>query len=308
MGGQSLADGADVSIPVNNFEDASIGGAAADGADGGGDGAVVANTRDGRRGDATVDVNSSDDGAAADVEDGGADNGGVANARDGGPGVVIVYAAAAHDAAASAGAAESSAPAPSPQSIAAPAASARRRLLHVNLARAVIATTPRAARPSARGAGVAAVTPLPLDEDTLLPVFLRQLRAAGNLTARMASAAAVPSVYLHGAQVLITVEAFGPIATWLQCKDGAVLALCSCAGVLGLGRSSLRGLLMEFAKIQAAFGRSCTCRHASALLRAIDQSGQDVAAMKLSDLFAACPALLGPPREDSDERSLGTIA
>jgi len=306
-GGRSLSDGGDVNGPVNNFDDASIGGAAADGADGGGDGAVVANTRDGRRGDATVDVDASDDGAAADGEDGGADSAGVANARDGGRGDGIVYPAAADDAAASAGAADSSASAPSPPSIAAPAASARRRLLHEGLAGAGKATTPRAARPAARDAGIAAANRLPLEEDTLLHVFLRQLRAAVNLTARMASAQAVSSVCLHGAQVLITVEAFDPIATWLQYKDGAVLALCSCAGVLGLGRSSLRGLPMEFAQMQAALGRSCTCRHASALLRAIDELGQDVAAMNLSDLFTACPALLGPLRDDSDERSVGTI-
>jgi len=107
--------------------------------------------------------------------------------------------------------------------------------------------------------------------------------------------------------VIITVDAFDPIATWLQYKDGVLLALCSCAGVLGLGRSSVGGLPMEFAQMQAALGRSCTCRHAVALLRAVDELGLDVAAINLPDLFTACPALLGPLRDDGDDEPVGTI-
>jgi len=123
----------------------------------------------------------------------------------------------------------------------------------------------------------------------------------------MASVQVVQTACLHGAQVLVTVEAYDPIATWTRYKDGIVLSLCSCAGVLGLGRSSLRGLPMEFAQMESALGRSCTCRHAMALLRAYDEIGHDVSALNHADLFRACPSLLGPLTDNSDDAPVGTI-
>jgi len=229
--------------------------------------------------------------------------------------------AAAASAAAAAAAAESTvgsdeaAAAPtdptSPAPLAATASPARRRLLHAALseqpnAAVVNPVTPRQPRASIRGAA-AHHHPLPVDEDTLFHEYLRQLRAEVNLTARMAGAQAVPCACVHGAQVLITVEAFDPIATWTHYKDGILLALSSCAGVLGLGRSSLRGLPMVFSQMEAALGRSCTCRHATALLRAYDELGHNVGAVSLPDLFRACPALRGPLTDDDDGGPVGTL-
>jgi len=66
----------------------------------------------------------------------------------------------------------------------------------------------------------------------------------------MASPQAVQSACVHGANVLVTVESYDPIATWTQYKNGTLLALCSCAHVLGLGRSSIHGLPMEYCKVK----------------------------------------------------------
>jgi len=184
---------------------------------------------------------------------------------------------------------------------------ARHRLLHPALAAAPGAATPLVSRPARLAAQPPGVDRQPVDEETLLGVYLRELRAAVDLTARMASVQAVQTACVHGAQVLVTVEAYDPIATWTQYKDGMLLALCSCAGVLGLGRASLRGLPMEFAQMEAALGRRCTCRHALALLRAYDEIGHDVSALNHDDLFRACPALLGPLADNADDAPVGTI-
>ena len=294
-----------------SHQDAGAAGGVPDGGDGGasngGGGEDASNGR-------ATDGSSRGDGAADGRADGradGADNGGVGDAPRADLGDWATEAAAAEESedASAGGATASPGSPPAPTPIAATASPARRRLLHVALAEEANTSAPKLAtpRPSRAASRVSAAHRLPVDEDTLFEVFLRQLRAAVDVTARMAGAQPVACTCVHGAQVLITVEAFDPIATWTQYKDGILLALCSCAGVLRLGRSSLRGLPMEFAQMKAALGRSCSCRHATALLRAYDELGHGVGAVNLPDLFLACPALRGPHPEEDDGGLVGTI-
>jgi len=84
---------------------------------------------------------------------------------------------------------------------------ARHRLLHPALAAAPGAATPLVSRPARLAAQPPRVDRQPVDEETLLGVYLRELRAAVYLTARMASVQAVQTACVHGAQVLVTVEA-----------------------------------------------------------------------------------------------------
>jgi len=188
-----------------------------------------------------------------------------------------------------------------------PALPARHRQLRPDFAAAPGTATPLLSRPARLAAQLPGVDRQPVDENTHLGVYLRELRAAMNLTARMASVQAVQTACVHGAQELVTVEAYDPIATWTQYKDGMLLALCSCAGLLKLGRASLRGLPMEFAQMEAALGRSCTRRQALALLRAYNEILHDVSALNHDDLFRACPALLGPLNDDADDGPETTI-
>lgn len=70
-----------------------------------------------------------------------------------------------------------------------------------------------------------AATCAPTDEETLFRVFSRQLRAAADVTARLATKQSLPSLTIHKAQAMITVEAFDAIATLLQHEDVLRLAL-----------------------------------------------------------------------------------
>jgi len=200
-------------------------------------------------------------------------------------------------------------PPSAPSPLAVTTSPARRQLLHAVLYQQPIASVPRSETPcSLHGSTrVAPADPLLVEELTLLQVFLGQLRAAVDLTARIAGAQAVRFSCVRGAQGLITVEAGDPIATWTLYKDGILLALCICAGVLGLGRSFVRGLPMEFSQIQAALSHSCTCRHALALLRAYDELGYSVGAVNLSNLFLSFPALRGPLTDDGVGGPVGTL-
>jgi len=287
-GGLRVAAGAD---ELREEEDEIVGGGDRGGMSNGGRG-VGSN-----RGSGEV---ASDDGGHADRVSAGVDGATMDNGRSSRQEEAVLEGVAADDAAASPSAGASSAFA----SIAATASPARRRRLPVGNAGPPNGASPRPPRSEERAV---AANLLPVDEDTLMVAFLRELRVAVNLTARMASAQAVSCVCVHGAQVLVSVEAFDPVTTWTWYKNGMLLALCSCAGVLGLGRSSIRGLPMEFAQMEAALGRSCTCRHAMALLRAIDELGRDVGATCMTDLFTACPALLGPLGDDDDGCQVGTI-
>lgn len=59
--------------------------------------------------------------------------------------------------------------------------------------------------------------------------------------------------------------------------------------------------------MQAPLGRSSTCRHASALLRAVEQLREAVRSSTLHDLFIAFPDLLGPPECREEGAPVGTI-
>jgi len=142
----------------------------------------------------------------------------------------------------------------------------------------------------------------------LVDFYTTELQVAVGMTARMGGAAAVTGACRHGAQVLIVVEAYDPIVTWTTYTDGILLSLCSCSGVLGGGRSSFTGMAMEYAAMQAALGRSCSCRHATALLRAYEALAQSAGSVTLADFFTTFPTLLGPlDREDSDSAPVSTI-
>ena len=149
---------------------------------------------------------------------------------------------------------------------------------------------------------------LPFEEEVLLDFYTKELQVAVGMTARMGGAAAVTGACLHGAQVLIVLEAYDPIVTWTTYTDGILLSLCSCSGVPGGGRSSFTGLAMEYATTQAALERSCPCRHATALLRAYESLAHRAGSFTLAELFKTFPTLLGPiDREGSDSAPVSTI-
>lgn len=79
-------------------------------------------------------------------------------------------------------------------------------------------------------------------------------------------------------QVLLIIEAFDPIATWSSFSNGSMLAHCSCSGVLCNGRLAFTGVAVEYLQMQAALGRSSTCRHAAALVQAYDATFLEVRA------------------------------
>jgi len=206
----------------------------------------------------------------------------------------------------------SSTPSTSHFPIAATASSSRRRLLHAALSESDSALTVNLMLPSPTGMPVRTAaadrTPTPVDADTLFQEYFRQLRAEVDRTARMSGTLSVPCEVVHGAQVPITVAALDPIQTWTQYKDVNLLALCSCTGIPGLGRSTVRRLPMEFAEIEAALGRSSTWRHATALPRAYEELGHRVGAVSLPEFFLACPSFRGSRSNGDDgDAPVGTL-
>jgi len=149
---------------------------------------------------------------------------------------------------------------------------------------------------------------LPYEEDALAYFYVSELRVAVGLTARMGGSSDVKGACVHGAHVLVVLEAFDPVVTWTVFTNGVLLALCSCSGVLGNGRSAFTGVVMEYPQMQEALGRSSTCRHAAALLRAYDSLALDVGASNYAAFFLALPLLLGPlDREGNDGPPTATI-
>jgi len=131
---------------------------------------------------------------------------------------------------------------------------------------------------------------------------------AVGMTARMGTTPAVTGACVHGAQNLVVIEAFDPIVTWSSYSNSCMLAFCSCSGVLGNGRSAFAGVVMEYPQMQAALGRSSTCRHALALLRAYDSIAIDLGATTYFDFCTILPLTIGPHRSDeSDEELAPTI-
>ena len=150
---------------------------------------------------------------------------------------------------------------------------------------------------------------LPYEEDALAYFYVTELRVAVGLTARMGATSEVKGACVHGAHVLVVLEAFDPVVTWTVFSDDILLALCSCSGVLGNGRSAFTGVVMEYPQMQEALGRSSTCRHAAALLRAYDSLALDVGASSYADFFLALPLLLGPLDDEAkDGPPTATIA
>jgi len=79
-------------------------------------------------------------------------------------------------------------------------------------------------------------------------------------------------------------------------------------GVLGGGRSSFTGLEMEYAAMQAAQGRSCSFRHATALLRAYEALAHCAGSVTLAECLTTFPTLLGPiDQEGSDIAPVSAI-
>jgi len=149
---------------------------------------------------------------------------------------------------------------------------------------------------------------LPYEEDALAYFYVSELRVAVGLTARMGGASDFKGGCVHGAHVLVVLKAFDPVVTWTVFSNGVLLALCSCSGVLGNGRSAFTGVVIEYPQMQEALGRSSTCRHAAALLRASDSLALDVGASNYADFFLALPLLLGPlDREGNDGPPTATI-
>ncbi|GAB0495956.1 hypothetical protein MMPV_007266 [Pyropia vietnamensis] len=144
-------------------------------------------------------------------------------------------------------------------------------------------------------------------DDSLVQFYTTELMVAVGLTARMDSGAAVQGGCVHGANVLVVVELFDPVVTWTAFTDGVLLALCSCCGVLGRGRSVPEGATVEYPQMQSALGRSSTCRHATALLRAYDVLAREVEAVSYQNLFLALPMLRGPADEGDEDVSPAVI-
>jgi len=86
--------------------------------------------------------------------------------------------------------------------------------------------------------------------------YKTEVLVAVGLTARMGTTPAVTGACVHGAQVLIVIEAFDPIVTWSSYVNSCILTFCSCSGVLGNGRSAFTGVVMEYPQMQAALGRA----------------------------------------------------
>jgi len=148
--------------------------------------------------------------------------------------------------------------------------------------------------PRRRTGAATSVDRVTYEEDTLANFYATELRVAVGLTARMGGASVVSGGCVHGARVVVILEAFDPVVTWSVFSEGALLALCSCSGVLGNGRSAFTGVVMEYPQMQEALRRSSTCRHALALLRAYDTLASDIGAVNYDSFFSSLPLLLGP--------------
>jgi len=134
--------------------------------------------------------------------------------------------------------------------------------------------------------------------------YKTEVAVAVGMTARMGTTPAVTGACVHGAQVLVVVEAFDPIVTWSPFSNSCMLAFCSCSGVLGNGRSAFTEVVMEYPQMQAALRRRSTCRHALALLRAYDSMAIDVGATTYFDFCTMLSMTLGQHRSDERDEEL----
>lgn len=150
---------------------------------------------------------------------------------------------------------------------------------------------------------------LSIEKDVLASMFYQELRVAVGVAARMGGGVAggvLPGAAVHGAQALVFEDQGDPMITWLSVQDGTVMVLCTCCRVLGNGVATLTGLDMEYPQLQAARKLSSTCRHAGALMAALDMLGHDVGASDWDELFTALPLLLGPQDSDAENDSSST--
>lgn len=134
-------------------------------------------------------------------------------------------------------------------------------------------------------------------------MFRDELHVALGHAARMGGGViggVLPGSALHGAQAMVFEDGGDPIVTWTSVVEDTVLVLCTCCGVLGHGWTFHTGLDLEHPQLRAACQLSSTCRHAAALLDALNDLAGDIGATDFTALFTALPLLLGPAEEDDD--------
>jgi len=69
---------------------------------------------------------------------------------------------------------------------------------------------------------------LPSRDDVLMEFCKTEILVAAGMTARMGTTPAETGACVHGAQVLVVIEAFDPIVTWSSYSNSCMLAFCSC--------------------------------------------------------------------------------
>lgn len=134
-------------------------------------------------------------------------------------------------------------------------------------------------------------------------MFRDELHVALGQAARMGRGdigGVLPGSALHGGQAMVFEDRGDPIVTWTSVVEDTVLVLCTCCGVLGRGLTNHTGLDLEHPQIRAVCQLSSTCRHAAALLDALNDLAGDICATDFTALFTALPLLIGPAEEDDD--------
>jgi len=111
---------------------------------------------------------------------------------------------------------------------------------------------------------------------------------------------------VHGAQVIVFVETYDPIATWTALVNGKVAAFCSCGGSMGSGSAASVTRKLEHVEVQWARKKSSTCRHASALLTAYAAMASEMGLRTCEALLSAVPSLAGPT-DATDGKPADTI-
>jgi len=146
----------------------------------------------------------------------------------------------------------------------------------------------------------------PYTMEELVSAFLLELRVATNLDTRMPTDEDFEGGCVHGAQVLVFVEMFDPIATWTALVNGKIVVLCSCGGTMGTGSSSAAAGKLEHVEVQWARKKNSSCRHATALLAAYGELTTDFGVPTPETLLRAVPLLAGP-NDSSDGKPGDTV-
>lgn len=140
-------------------------------------------------------------------------------------------------------------------------------------------------------------------------MFRDELQVALGHAARMGggiTGGVLPGSAVHGAQAMVFEDRGDPIVTWTSVVEDAVVVLCTFCGVLGHGVPFHTGLDLEHPQLRAACQLSSTCRHAAALIDALNDLAADIGAADFTALFTALPLLLGPAGDDDDPDDAST--